>query len=295
MLTPNEIGEKIAVARKLKNLSQAQLSEQLAVSAQAVGKWERGESMPDIFMFQRLAVVLGADLNYFVGEGDAAPGVQAAPPASEASQASEKPEWNMSHGNWVDADFSGLHGLAEKFSGANIERCRFVESELSGLVLRGNNIKSSDFTRSTLNNCRFSMANIERGVFAGCDLSRSEFVRCNVADCDLSSTDLTGVTGKMSSFQRNNFTGAVLRRMKFAFGSFSDITFSGELNECAFENCDFAKTTFDNAVLRECFFKNSKLRRAKFINCKADRLTYAFMKSCKADLADVTVLEEDKM
>lgn len=296
MMTINEIGEKIAVARKLKNLSQAQLSEQLAVSAQAVGKWERGESMPDILMFQRLAAILGTDLNYFSGESALPPDRQPALFSSTAEEtpAPEKPEWNMSHGNWVDADFSGLHGLAEKFSGANIERCRFVESELSGLTLRGNNIKGSDFTRSTLNNCRFSMANIERCVFAGCDLSKSEFLKSNVVDCDFSSANFTGVTGKMSSLQRINFTGAILHRMKFAFGSLSDITFTGELTECAFENCDFAKVKFDGAVLRECFFKNSKLKRAAFTNCKADRLTYAFLKSCKADLSDVTVLEDEK-
>jgi DNA-binding transcriptional regulator YiaG len=42
------IGIKITEARKKTNISQAKLAERLFISAQAVGKWERGESLPDI-------------------------------------------------------------------------------------------------------------------------------------------------------------------------------------------------------------------------------------------------------
>jgi transcriptional regulator with XRE-family HTH domain len=60
-----KIGNKITEARKKVNISQAQLAERLFISPQAVGKWERGESMPDIVTFSRLAEILGVDLNYF--------------------------------------------------------------------------------------------------------------------------------------------------------------------------------------------------------------------------------------
>ena len=59
------IGNKIAQARKKVNMSQAQLAQLLFISPQAVGKWERGESIPDIITFNRLAEILGVDLNYF--------------------------------------------------------------------------------------------------------------------------------------------------------------------------------------------------------------------------------------
>ncbi len=65
MLNTKMIGNKIAEARKKINISQAQLAQRLFISAQAVGKWERGESMPDIITFNRLAEILGVDLNYF--------------------------------------------------------------------------------------------------------------------------------------------------------------------------------------------------------------------------------------
>ncbi len=59
------IGSKIAKARKKINISQAQLAQRLFISPQAIGKWERGESIPDITTFNRLAEILGVDLNYF--------------------------------------------------------------------------------------------------------------------------------------------------------------------------------------------------------------------------------------
>ena len=42
------IGSRISEARKKCNLSQSQLAQQLFISPQAVGKWERGESLPDL-------------------------------------------------------------------------------------------------------------------------------------------------------------------------------------------------------------------------------------------------------
>jgi len=59
------IDNKIAEVRKKINISQAQLAERLFISPQAVGKWERGESMPDIITINRLAEIFGVDLNYF--------------------------------------------------------------------------------------------------------------------------------------------------------------------------------------------------------------------------------------
>src|SRR5690554_3471789 len=110
MLTSVMIGKKIAQARKNNNLSQAQLAQQLSVSSQAVGKWERGESMPDIITFNRLAQILGVDLNYF-SENFHANETASAAHESVEEQANEsvtkklkkKLGWNMSGGNWVDA------------------------------------------------------------------------------------------------------------------------------------------------------------------------------------------------
>ena len=318
MLTTNDIGGRIAVARKLKNISQSELAEQLAVSAQAVGKWERGESMPDIIMFTRLAATLGTDLNYFAGGASNAPNIKPAVTQNELRGETaynknvhneimdgetadgettdgetvdiERFGWNMSGGNWVDADFSGLYGLAEKFSGSNIEKCKFIEVEMAGMALKHNKIENSDFSRSDLSRCKFTSSNLENSVFVGCDFSGSSFFKSSISDCDFSGANLTSVYSKWGYVKKVNLAGALLHKSKFEFTQLTEITFSGELKECSFVNCDFARIVFEGAELSNCFFKNAKLKRAKFINCKADRLTYAFMKNCKADLSDVTIV-----
>jgi len=57
------IGEKIFKSRKANGLTQAGLAELLHVSPQAVGKWERGESLPDVFMLAKIAKIFGETPN----------------------------------------------------------------------------------------------------------------------------------------------------------------------------------------------------------------------------------------
>ena len=62
------VGERIALGRKKLALSQAEFAKKLNVTGQAVGKWERGESLPDIFMLASIGEVIGnTDICYFVG------------------------------------------------------------------------------------------------------------------------------------------------------------------------------------------------------------------------------------
>ena len=53
------IAEKISEFRKLRSLSQQELGEKLGVTGQAVSKWEKGESMPDIMLLPDLCQMLG--------------------------------------------------------------------------------------------------------------------------------------------------------------------------------------------------------------------------------------------
>ena len=65
----NIVGRRIMQGRKQRGLSQAQFADKLFVSPQAVGKWERGESLPDIFTLAKIGEVIGnTDICYFVGQ-----------------------------------------------------------------------------------------------------------------------------------------------------------------------------------------------------------------------------------
>ena len=68
-MTGNIVGTRITEGRKSKGLSQTQFAELLFLTPQAVGKWERGESLPDIFMLGKIGEIINnTDLNYFLGK-----------------------------------------------------------------------------------------------------------------------------------------------------------------------------------------------------------------------------------
>jgi uncharacterized protein YjbI with pentapeptide repeats len=279
------------------SLSQAQLAQQLFISPQAVGKWERGESFPDIITFNRLAKMLGVDLNYFSEDFQSVTTeFSATEPlvrqTSENQPPAQKKElrWDMSRGNWVDADFSGLRNLQEKFSSSNMKGCKFVGSDLSGLLLKGNNIDRCDFTGSDISGSHIQASHLASNLFRNCSLKETEFSMSYIMGCDFSGADFSGAAFKSGGFQNNPMVDAVLKRTSFLATQLRDIVFSGQIEECYFENCDFSKVTFMNVRFTNTFFKCRSLKKIKFIDCQTDRMTYEFLKNGKADLDGLTLI-----
>jgi uncharacterized protein YjbI with pentapeptide repeats len=312
MLTTTMIGNKIAEARKKVNISQAQLAQRLFISSQAVGKWERGESMPDIITFNRLAEILGVDLNFF-SEGFHSAATEMASDESldkqsaeltssnalqlpsgkqnlSAGKAGKKLGWDMSRGNWVDADFSGLKNLHEKLSSSNMQRCLFIGSDMSGLLLKSNNVDSCDFSSSDISSSHIQSSNLVNSLFRDCSLKDTEFSGSYIMGCDFSGADFTGAEFKSGGLQNNPMANAVWNRTSFKAMQIADMVFDGMLEDCSFEDCVFTRVTFQNSTLISTFFKNKSLKRIRFFECKADKLTYAFLKNGKADLTGITLL-----
>jgi transcriptional regulator with XRE-family HTH domain len=296
MLNSKSIGNKIATARKKINLSQAELAQQVSISAQAVGKWERGESMPDISTLNRLAEILGVDLNYF---SESFPSVYTETTTVEPMNnkqsvephpVNQKPNWDMSQGNWVNADFSGLNNLQGKFGSSNMKNCKFVDSEMTGLVLKANNVDSCDFSNSDISSSKIQESHLVNNLFKDCALKDAEFSASHIKTCNFQKADFTGVSFKTSSFAGDNIGGAVLNSVSFNSTEISDIVFEGTIEDCSFEYCSFSKVTFKNAMLKNTFFKCKTLKRLQFIDCQADRMTYEFLKNGKADLSGITLL-----
>jgi uncharacterized protein YjbI with pentapeptide repeats len=291
------IGSKIADARKKINLSQAQLAKHLFISPQAVGKWERGESFPDINTFNRLAIILGIDLNYFSEDFQSVvtemtsdqPLVKQSDELRSEKQ-KNKLRWDMSRWNLMDADFSGMKNLHEKFSSSNMKNCKFVGSDMRGLLLKSNNIDSCDFSGSDISNCQIQTSNLFNTLFKDCSFKEAEFPGSYIMDCDFSGADFTGAAFKSGGFQHNLMADTVLNRTSFNSIQLIDIVFSGILEDCYFENCNFKKVTFQHSTITNTFFKCKSLKKIKFIDCQTDRLTYEFLKNGKADLSDITLL-----
>lgn len=296
MLNSKSIGNKISAARKSLRLSQAEVAEKVAISPQAVGKWERGESLPDITTLSRLAEILGVDLNYFSDNFSSTDSVQTEHVMQSSNlNTSRKNDWNwdMSRGNWKDADFSGLKNLKEKFSSSNIQNSKFLNSDLSGLMLSSNNIESCDFTLSNLRESTFRSSNLSKIQFAQCSFIDSSIVKSNVENCDFSGADFSGTELIESNLEKNLVDGSIWRFTKFYKSNLSKMVFSGDFEDCHFENCSFYNVKFQNAILRNTFFKyNDRFKKVEFENCQVDTITFAFLKNNQANLEGIRLIGE---
>ena len=264
------IGNKIAEARKKAGLSQAQLSQHLFISPQAVGKWERGESIPDIITFYKMSQILNVDLYYFLDVekiSEIEPSILETP----KEKGKKKPIWDMSRGNWVDADFSGLNNLHEKFNGSNMQNCKFVGSDLSGLQLKYNNIQGCDFSNTNISESCFQGSNIQKTDFTESSLCKTKLSGTNIEACDFSKADLSEATFRHCTISKSKMEQA-------------------KLNQTSFQGSTLDKiVTFQNTTLINTVVKGRNLKIITFVNCKADRLTYEFLRTNKANLNEVTI------
>ena len=63
------LANKLAEARRAKNLTQEQLAEKLEVTRQAVSRWESGAAYPETDKIVRMAQLLGVSCDYLLQDG----------------------------------------------------------------------------------------------------------------------------------------------------------------------------------------------------------------------------------
>lgn len=294
MVNSKSIGDKIAEARKKLNISQAEIGKMVSISPQAVGKWERGESMPDFSTLNRLAKIFNVDLNYFSEDFESKKEVY------EHSEEIIKPfqlekqnwNWDMSRGNWTDSDFSGLNNLADKFGSSNIKNCKFINSNLSDLILDKNNIELCEFSGSNFRNSQLNSSNILKSQFDNCSFIDTKLYRNNIEKCDFTKGNFSGTELIEVNFENSIIEEATWHFTMFKKSNISHITFEGLLENCHFENCSFYKVKFNNVTITNSFFKyNARFKKVEFNNCKVDKLTYAFLKNNKANLSGIVIID----
>ncbi|MBN1984804.1 MAG: pentapeptide repeat-containing protein, partial [Prolixibacteraceae bacterium] len=229
------IGSKIAEARKRINISQAELAGRLFISPQAVGKWERGESMPDIVTFNRLAEILGVDLNYFSENSllaDGEPEVKITRDADSRRQAGQE---DADLSRWPEAQ-----NLAN-FSGSNLP-----ESDFAGVTAR-----NGKFEGSALRGSDFSGADLTGSSFKASDLRETNFDGANLTDCRFYALDLSGASFRQSILVRTHFSASGLEGAKFVDVKLTNAKLTGtDLRKTVFENCIFDGVDFAKSDLR---------------------------------------------
>lgn len=60
------IGDKIKLLRRKRKLTQSQLANEINVTAQAVSKWEKGLSYPDIETIIKISELFGVTIDYLL-------------------------------------------------------------------------------------------------------------------------------------------------------------------------------------------------------------------------------------
>lgn len=70
MIDNKKVGTAIFQLRSSKNMTQAELGERIGVSFQAVSKWERGETLPDVALLPSLADALETTIDYLLRSGE---------------------------------------------------------------------------------------------------------------------------------------------------------------------------------------------------------------------------------
>jgi uncharacterized protein YjbI with pentapeptide repeats len=270
MLNTKMIGNKIVEGRKKINISQAQLAQRLFISSQAVGKWERGESMPDITTFIRLAEILGVDLNYFSDNFQSVVTEdlpiellieKSVEPTSEKHE--KKMSWNMSNGSWIDADFSGLNNLHDKFSSSDIQKCKFIGSDISGLLLKGNNVDQCDFSDSDMSSSKIQNSNLVNNIFKDCSLREAEFSKSYIKSCDFFGANLMGVNFlKRNHIDRCDFSTAAMNNSRIQGSSLAN----NQFNECSMNEAEFSDSHIKGCDFSEADFSGVKFKSGAFLN-----------------------------
>ena len=296
----NMIGSKIAEARKQLNLSQAELAQRLFISPQAVGKWERGESIPDLITFNRLAKILGVDLNYFSEDFESDSHV-IQPEISITSRPSEANELvNFSGSNLPDTDFAGIIAHKRKFKGSALGGSDFSKADLTGSLFAASDLRGANFNGANLTDCTFSALDLTDGSFNKTILTRTEFSRSSLervkfTDAKLIDAKLTKADLRATIFENCVFEGVDFKYSDLSGVCFDRQTFKGvKFHNTALTGASFKGATLQNVSFRAQYALTNKyyrqLKTIHFDGAIMDKLTYAALKGVGVDLSGVSTI-----
>jgi uncharacterized protein YjbI with pentapeptide repeats len=316
MLNTKIIGSKIAKARKKKNISQARLAQFLFISPQAVGKWERGESSPDIITFNRLSEILDVDLNYFSENFQSANDETASKmpidsignieqTASEVGNPSGARERemriNLTAVDLQESDFAGVTLHNGKFKASPLRGANFAGATLTGSSFEVCNAREANFDDTDLTDCSFSITDLADASFSKSILVRTNFSKSSLVGTKLTDVELTNVKLAMVDLRQTIFENCIFNGVDFNYSDmrgmrFDKNTFVGvQFDKSALNDVSFTGATLRNVSFRLPFSVTNKSYRAFktvcFDGAIMDKLTYAGLKGLwVVDLSKVTVI-----
>jgi uncharacterized protein YjbI with pentapeptide repeats len=310
-----KLGNKIAKMRKEGNMSQAQLAEILFVSPQAVGKWERGESLPDFITLNRLTEIFAVDLNYFAENSKIEDSVQSQKVVigtvdQTTGNFLEDAKFSITDQKQLLTDFSGNTLAETDFSGVNAPKRKFLGSELRGSdfsmadftasIFKGSNIRDANFDSANLTDCIFSASNMTNANFNKTVLIRTEFYASELNNARFSGIKLTGVKFTASDIRKTIFENCEFNGVSFKSCDMKGISFDGQVFvDVKFDNADLANSSFRGVILRNVSFRPTfaltnryykNIKTIDFDGASMDKLTYAALKGVGVSLENIVLL-----
>jgi len=279
------IGSKIAKARKAINMSQAQLAERLFISPQAVGKWERGESMPDIVTFNRLAEIFGVDLNYFSEsilsvDDETAPSTTSNNIGDDNQKVQETPGSSSSPERQLPLNLTAVDLEGSDFANVILHNGKFKVSPLRGANFAGADLTGTSFEVSDAHEANFDGANLTDCNFSIIDLTDASFRKSILIRTTLN------MSGQGARFIDVNLINARLIKADLRKTIFENCTFNGvDFNYCdlrglRFDGQHFTGVSFDKCSLNDVSFTGATLRNVSFtVPFSVTNKSYRDMKS----------------
>lgn len=311
------IGSKIAKARKDKNMSQAQLAGLLFISPQAVGKWERGEAIPDIVTINKLAEILGVDLNYFsenfssaddgtafkaAADNNAGDMEQAVQEEAKLSTSPEERQLltNFSGGDLSESDFAGVTAHKRKFYGSALRGSDFAGADLTGSSFTGSDVREANFDGTNLTDCTLSANDLTSTSFNKTILVRTVFSASSLDGAKFTDAELTDVTLTKTDLRKTVFENCTFKNVDFKYSDMRNVCLDGQtFIGVRFDKTALNEATFNGSTLRNVSFRptfaltNKYYRTIKticFDGAMMDKLTYAELKGLSAELSKVTFI-----
>lgn len=246
----NEFAQRITQLRKERSMTQEQLAQELGITAQAVSKWENGQSYPDILLLPKLAEVYGVRVDELLG---------CAPEKDEDEAASLALPWDDDPTTIHAVLFAGHTLIGEKdvtncreasrisfqYEGAalNIQSVFSVEcGDVGGNVTANGGVNcdnvSGDVRANGSVNCDAVEGNLSAGGSVTCDDVRGSVRAGGSVTCDTiggnatagGSLDCDSIGGDAHSGSGNRNAGESRRGRSFNF-SFDSKEFGRTMEE----------------------------------------------------------------
>lgn len=179
-------------------------------------------------------------------------------------------------------DLSKMYLKNSDFKGVSIQSGKFDASDL----------RESDFSGSDLKESSFKYSDLRNEIFDGANLSMAKFIMSDLRSVSLVGSDLTAAKFSMCDLREANFKNCIFNNTEFDTCDITNLSFDNQtFNGTVFKKSGLKDTSFKNAVFRNVLFKYCRdVKKANFDGATMDKLTYATLKSSKANLDNVTII-----